>query len=40
MKEALGDIAYDNYLKAKQAEFTLYSAQVSEWELQRYTPIL
>jgi glutamine synthetase len=40
VKGVLGDTAFNNYLELKSEEFKLYSAQVSAWELKRYTPIL
>ena len=35
-----GEKAFNNYLEIKREEFKLYSAQVSNWELSRYIPIL
>jgi glutamine synthetase len=40
MKEVLGEIAFNNYLEIKREEFKLYSAQISDWELKRYIPII
>jgi glutamine synthetase len=40
IKEVLGEQAFHNYIEIKRQEFQLYSAQVSEWEIKRYTPIL
>jgi glutamine synthetase len=38
MKEMMGEVAFENYINIKKEEFTLYSAQVSDWELKRYIP--
>jgi glutamine synthetase len=40
VKEVMGETAFNNYIDLKEEEFKLYSAQVSPWELKRYTPIL
>lgn len=40
MKETFGEKAFHNYLEIKREEFKLYSAQISEWELKRYTSIV
>ena len=37
MKEVLGETAFNNYIELKAQEFQIYSAQVSPWELKRYT---
>ncbi|MDA3937471.1 MAG: glutamine synthetase family protein [Actinomycetota bacterium] len=40
MREVLGDHIHEYFVKAKKAEWTEYSAYVSEWELDRYLSIL
>lgn len=40
MKELMGETAFNAYLALKREEFRLYSAQISDWELKRYTPFL
>jgi glutamine synthetase len=36
MREALGDHVYENFLRAKEAMWLEYCAQVHPWELERY----
>ncbi|MCL2135447.1 MAG: glutamine synthetase family protein [Candidatus Bathyarchaeota archaeon] len=36
MKETLGEIAFENFLKEKRREWDAYRLQVSEWEINRY----
>jgi glutamine synthetase len=40
MKEALGKHTYEEYLKAKSAEWDDYRIQVTDWELKRYLETL
>ncbi len=39
VQEALGDLLYDRFVEAKQAEWSEYSMQVTPWELERYLSI-
>ncbi|HRR55049.1 MAG TPA: glutamine synthetase, partial [Candidatus Methanomethylicus sp.] len=36
MREALGEVAFENYLRVKRKEWDLYRTQVSDWEVERY----
>jgi glutamine synthetase len=36
MRAVIGDHLYENYIKAKKAEWSVYSTQVSEWEIDQY----
>jgi glutamine synthetase len=36
MRSVLGDHLFDNYVKAKKAEWNQYRTQVSEWEIDQY----
>jgi glutamine synthetase len=36
MKETLGPVAFENFLKEKRHEWDLYRTQVTEWEVNRY----
>jgi len=36
MKETLGPVTFDNFLKEKRREWDLYRTQVTEWEVNRY----
>jgi glutamine synthetase len=36
MKDALGEIAFDNYLSVKRKEWDVYRLQVNNWEIERY----
>ena len=38
--EALGEHVFDFFLRNKRAEWEEYRRQVSQWELDRYLPIL
>ncbi len=40
VREALGDHLFDSFIKNKKIEWDQYRAQVSEYELKRYLPIL
>jgi glutamine synthetase len=40
VKKALGDHIFNNFITNKEIEWGLYSTQVTEYELQRYLPIL
>jgi glutamine synthetase len=36
MKETLGEIAFNNYIREKRREFEAYRMQVTNWEIERY----
>jgi glutamine synthetase len=36
MKETLGPVTFENFLKEKRHEWDLYRTQVTEWEVNRY----
>lgn len=36
MENALGKVAFKNFLNVKRAEWDIYKAQISDWELDRY----
>jgi glutamine synthetase len=36
MREALGETAFDNYLRVKRKEWDAYRLQVTNWEIDRY----
>ncbi len=36
MEKALGKVAFKNFLNVKRAEWDMYKAQISDWELDRY----
>ena len=36
MKEVLGDHIYSKYLEAKETEWRLFRAHVTDWEVERY----
>jgi glutamine synthetase len=38
--ETLGEHVYDFFLRNKQAEWEEYRRQVTQWELDRYLPLL
>jgi glutamine synthetase len=40
VKKALGDHVFDAFIKNKEIEWDMYRTQVTEWEKQRYLPIL
>ena len=40
MRRALGDHIFDNYVKLKRAEWDEYRVQLTQWELERYLPVL
>ncbi len=40
MKKALGDHIFHSLLENKKVEWAAYRAQVSEWEMEKYFPIL
>jgi glutamine synthetase len=40
MKEILGEHIHEYFVRAKRAEWTEYQAYVSQWELDKYLPIL
>jgi glutamine synthetase len=39
IQEALGEVIYENFLEAKQAEWSEYRRHVSPWEVERYLDI-
>lgn len=39
VKETLGEHIFENYIKAKLAEWNEYSASISQWEVDRYLPM-
>lgn len=40
VKKALGDHIFENFIKNKEIEWDMYRTQVTEYEIQRYLPIL
>ncbi len=40
VRKALGDHVYENFVRNKKIEWDMYRAQVTEYELQKYLPIL
>jgi len=36
MRETLGEVAFENFLREKHREWDLYRTQVTEWEVNRY----
>jgi len=40
LKEVLGNHIFDNFLHVKQKEWQEYRTQVTEWEIEKYLPIL
>jgi len=40
VRKALGDHLFDSFIKNKKIEWDLYRAQITEYELKRYLPIL
>ena len=36
IKEALGEVAWNNYLSVKRKEWDQYKMQVTDWEIERY----
>jgi len=36
MKDALGEILFENFLDVKWKEWDIYRTQISEWEINRY----
>lgn len=40
MKKCLGDHVFDSLIKNKKIEWDRYRAQVTDYELNRYLPIL
>jgi glutamine synthetase len=40
MRRALGDHIFDNYVKLKRKEWDEYRVQLTQWELERYLPVL
>ncbi|NIA07635.1 MAG: glutamine synthetase [Actinobacteria bacterium] len=40
VREALGDHIFDNFLKNKKIEWDQYRSQITEWELEKYLPVL
>ncbi len=40
VREALGDHVFENFIAIKKAEWDAYRTNVSQWELERYLPIL
>jgi glutamine synthetase len=40
VRECLGDHIFDSFIRNKKAEWDAYRAQVSEYEIKRYLPIL
>ena len=40
MRKALGDHVFENFIKNKKIEWDMYRAQVTEYELDKYLPIL
>jgi glutamine synthetase len=39
IQEALGEVIYENFMEAKQAEWSEYGRHVSPWEVERYLDI-
>jgi glutamine synthetase len=40
VRKALGDHIFERYIDLKREEWEEYRVQVTEWELERYLPIL
>jgi glutamine synthetase len=40
MKKVLGDHVFEHFLHVKHQEWDAYRTQVTNWELERYMPIL
>ncbi len=40
MRRALGDHIFERYVELKREEWEEYRVQVSQWELERYLPVL
>ncbi|MCK4723704.1 MAG: glutamine synthetase, partial [Dehalococcoidia bacterium] len=40
VREALGDHVFDAFIKNKKIEWDLYRAQVTDYELKKYLPVL
>lgn len=40
MREALGDLFFENFLKVKRAEWDKYRTHVTRWEIDRYLRLL
>jgi glutamine synthetase len=40
MRKAFGDHIFDNYVKLKRKEWDEYRIQLTQWELERYLPVL
>ncbi|HJX03567.1 MAG TPA: glutamine synthetase, partial [Dehalococcoidia bacterium] len=40
VRKSLGEHIFNNFITNKEIEWGLYSTQVTEYELQRYLPIL
>src|ERR671938_1521428 len=40
MRRAFGDHIFDNYVRLKRQEWDEYRVQLTEWELERYLPVL
>ena len=40
VRDALGEHVYSNFMKAKKLEWSRYSMQVHQWELDEYIPII
>jgi glutamine synthetase len=36
MREAFGDVGFDNFIREKRKEWDLYRMQVTNWEVERY----
>ena len=40
LRTAFGDHIFDNYVKLKRKEWDEYRIQLTQWELERYLPVL
>ena len=40
MKEALGEFVFNSFIQNKKKEWDEYKSQVTDYEIQRYLPIL
>ena len=40
VRKALGDHIFERYVDIKREEWDEYRVQVSQWELERYLPVL
>ncbi len=40
MRKALGDHIFDRYVELKRKEWDEYRIQLTQWELDRYLPVL